>query len=641
MRPTIAAVLAVFGVGAVTAVSAQPAELPERGEALVATSRAFAFYSDRLTNLHDFLLWNALSRQPVEPAPECLAGLPAEQRTAFENAREHYAVFRTPAGNRLLLALRYRLAGFGDFGLADAAAIEATLGVLGPATAAYEKCWWPSHDARNRRWVAALEPLLAAHEEALSARLAALYGEALQRPLPVDVVGYASFGGANTVTHPHHILVSGAAPSNAGFSGLEIVFHEASHTVFGSRTPGPLWNELEAAVKADGAPLPSEFDHAMLFYTTGNAVRARLAERGIAYELYLYKEGLFERAWPGYRVPLERLWQPYLDGRVARAEALKQLVAAHKLPDRGDAFVAASRTFVFYSDRATNLNDFLITNARSPEPLEPKPECLADLPADQRAAFEHARDYYKRAFAGSAGDLVLLSMRWRLAKLGEPSLADPAQIAAAIAELAPAMPAYETCWWREHDERNRRWIASLMPRLDANEEALRARLVQLYGWPLARSLPVDVVGYTSVDGGGPVVNPHQLLISSARPWNAGDTALETLFRAASQTIFGQRTPGPLWQALQSASTSAAKPLPQELAQLLPFFATGKAVQARLGTQGVRDYVPYAYREGMLERASPAYREVLERVWQPYVDDGSVSMAEAAKQTVEALPAAAR
>ena len=178
MRSTIAAVFAVFGVGAATA---QPAELPDRGEALVASSRAFVFYSDRVTNLHDFLIWNTFSRDPIEPAPECLAGLPTDQRTAFEAARAHYAVFRTPAGNRLLLALRFRLAGFGDGGLADAAAIEAALAVLPPATPAYEKCWWPAHDARNRRWIAALEPLLAAHEEAVSTRLAELYGEAPRR----------------------------------------------------------------------------------------------------------------------------------------------------------------------------------------------------------------------------------------------------------------------------------------------------------------------------------------------------------------------------------------------------------------------------------------------------------------------------
>jgi hypothetical protein len=628
----------VFAAGAATA---QPADtLPDRAAALIASSRTFVFYSDPVTNLHDFLVWSARSQEPVEPAPDCLAGLPTEQRDAFEHAREHYKVFATPAGNRLLLALRYRLAGFGDSGVADAAAIEAALAELPPAAPAYEACWWPTHDARNRQWVAALEPLLAAHEEALSARLSELYGKELGRPFPVDVVSYGSFTGADSVVDPDHLLVSSIEPSNAGYAALEMVFHEASHTVFGPRPDGQLWTELEAAAKADGAPLPPDFWHAMLFYTTGGAVKARLAEREIAYEQYLYTEGLFERAWPGYRGPLERLWQPYVDGRVPRAEALKQLVAAHKLPERGDAFVTASRTFVFYSDLATNLHDFLVLNARSQEPVEPKPDCLAGLPADQRADFEHARDYYAKTFTGGAGDLVLLSMRWRLAKLGEISLADPAQIAATLAELAPATPAYKTCWWPEHDARNRRWIANLAPLLDANEDALRARLAELYGSQLARSLPVDVVGYASVDGGSPVLNPHQLLISSARPASTGYAALEVLFRQASQTIFGRRAPGPLWQALQQASTSAAKPVPEDFLDLLLLFTTGKAVQARLAEQGVPDYNPYVYNEGLFDRSPPAHREVLERVWQPYVDS-RVPMAEAVRQVVEVLPGESR
>ncbi|HUQ53251.1 MAG TPA: hypothetical protein VM692_13580, partial [Gammaproteobacteria bacterium] len=99
-------------------------ELPDRGDALVTLGKTFAFYSDRVTNLHDFLVWNARSREPVEPSPDCLAGLPAEQRAAFDHAREHYKVFATPAGTRLLLALRYRLAGFGDSGIVDGGAVD-------------------------------------------------------------------------------------------------------------------------------------------------------------------------------------------------------------------------------------------------------------------------------------------------------------------------------------------------------------------------------------------------------------------------------------------------------------------------------------------------------------------------------------
>ena len=638
MRFTFVPLIGVLAAGAATA---QPADtLPDRGDALVAASGTFVFYSDPVTNLHDFLVWNARSREPVEPAPDCLAGLPAEQRVAFEHAREHYQVFATPGGNRLLLALRYRLAGFDGFGLADAAAIEAALAELPAAAPAYQKCWWPTHDARNRRWIAALEPLLAEHEEALTERLNGLYGAELGRPIPVDVVSYGSFTGADSVVDPDHLLLSSIEPSNAGYAALEVVFHEASHTVFGPRTDGELWTELEAAAKADGAPLPPNFWHAMLFYTTGSAVKARLAERGIDYEQLLYTEGLFERSWPGYRGPLERLWQPYVDGRVPRVDALKEIVAAHKLPDRGDAFVGSSRTFVFYSDLAANLHDFLVWNARSQEPIEPEPECLAALPAEQRAAFEHARDHYTRTFANGAGELILLSLRWRLANAGEINIGDPAQIAATVAELAPATPAYQACWWPEHDARNRRWVASLLPLLTTNEEALRARLAELYGQELARSLPVDVVSHAGVGGTAGAVNPHQLVISSTRASHAGYSALEVVFHEASHTIFGQRTPGPLWAALQQAASSAAKPLPDEFTHLLLSVTTGRAVQARLSEQGVPAYRPYVYSEDLFERSAPAQREVLERVWQPYVG-GRVPMAEAVKQLIEALPSESR
>jgi hypothetical protein len=229
-------------------------------------------------------------------------------------------------------------------------------------------------------------------------------------------------------------------------------------------------------------------------------------------------------------------------------------------------------------------------------------------------------------------------MRWRLAKLGDADFAEPGQVAAAEAALAPATPAYRTCWWSEHDARNRRWIASVLPLLDANESVLRARLAELYGLELARSLPVDVVGNASVNGTSIVLNPHQITISSAAPANRGPAALEVVVYAASCTIFSMRAPGPLWQALQQASTSAAKPLTNDFYNLLLFFTAGEAVQARLAEQGVRDYNPYVYAEGLMERASPAHRELLERVWQPYVD-GRVPMADAVKQLVDGLPPA--
>lgn len=318
----------LWGLLAWGALYATAYALPERSSVEVARTTSFVFYSDALINLHDFLVWNARSRESVEPAAECLARQAAIPRAAFAAALAHYQVFARPSGDRLLLALRYRLAGYGDLGLADPAAVEAAMERLAPAATVYAHCWWPAHDARNRRWIAQLQPLLDTHGPALHARLATLYGKAPARPLPVDVVGYGSFSGADSVTDPDHLLVSSLRPSNQGHAALEIVFHEASHTLFGPRIEGPLWQALQAAARDRHVTLPADFWHALLFRTTGDAVRAQLSTVGIDYLPYIDSQGLFERSWGGFRTPLERHWQPYLDGKLSRADALSRLVEA-------------------------------------------------------------------------------------------------------------------------------------------------------------------------------------------------------------------------------------------------------------------------------------------------------------------------
>jgi hypothetical protein len=47
-----------------------------------------------------------------------------------------------------------------------------------------------------------------------------------------------------------------------------------------------------------------------------------LAARGIEYRKYLDSEGLFDRAWPQYRKPIEESWAPYVRGEISRAEAI-------------------------------------------------------------------------------------------------------------------------------------------------------------------------------------------------------------------------------------------------------------------------------------------------------------------------------
>jgi hypothetical protein len=330
-RPhTAARILLLWAMVSPAAFAQQLAGLPDREPAFVAASRAFAFYSDRTANLHDFLLWNATAQTPIEPRDDCLARLSDERRVPFERARELYV--RTFRGNRsadrLLLAVRYRLAGFRDVDLVAEDELAPLLAHLDAAVAAYDACWWRDHDARNRRWIGALLPRLVANEEALRERLEKLYAAEWTRPIPVDVVGYAGVAGADSVVDPEHIEVSSVVAANGGDSALEVVFHEASHTLFGVGR-GQLWNALQRAALENGVNQPQNFWHALLFFTTGRVVQERLAEQGVTgYEPYAYRARLFARAWPQFREPLEREWQPYVDGKVPMDQAARRVLDA-------------------------------------------------------------------------------------------------------------------------------------------------------------------------------------------------------------------------------------------------------------------------------------------------------------------------
>ena len=287
----------------------------DRPSAVVAKSHVFVFYSDPRTNLHDFLL-NASPNRLEDSNPQCLAGLRRKDREGFEQAQAYYkqAFGERRAPRQLFVALRYHLAGFTV--AEDTEELTApALAQLRAAEPAYKACWWPAADRRNRAWIAALKPLLAANEDALRTRLESLYGTAFMLPHPVDVVGYVGFPSGNTFIDPNHTIISSTDPVNAGNAAVEMVFHEASHALLGPNL-GPVWQALQKASEAvEMQQRPRDLWHALLFYTTGKAVAVRFAETGVTYVPFVYGGGLFDRVWMDFRAPLERNWQPYLDGR--------------------------------------------------------------------------------------------------------------------------------------------------------------------------------------------------------------------------------------------------------------------------------------------------------------------------------------
>ena len=85
-------------------------------------------------------------------------------------------------------------------------------------------------------------------------------------------------------------------------------------------------------------PIPRDFWHALLFYTTGEIVR-RDVEYGSmtlteeqktgpsAYLPYAARFGLYSGSWEHFRALLDLYWLPYLDGRLSFDTAIARIAA--------------------------------------------------------------------------------------------------------------------------------------------------------------------------------------------------------------------------------------------------------------------------------------------------------------------------
>ena len=138
--------------------------------------------------------------------------------------------------------------------------------------------------------------------------------------IPVDVVSFASWAGANTIVAPNHVQMSSVDSGYQGLLALEMVFHETSHT-----TMGGVRERIAEASEALGVPVPNGLWHQVLFMTSGEVTRQVLAEANVSeFTAYMYENGLFRRA----HERLEAHWLPHLHGERGVEEAMLGLVEA-------------------------------------------------------------------------------------------------------------------------------------------------------------------------------------------------------------------------------------------------------------------------------------------------------------------------
>jgi len=301
----------------------------------------FAFQTDDFwLNLHHFLyaLGVIEAKLPDADSPaltparldmeQGLRRVGEQQRRLWSEIVSSYALqwSRSLPNSEPAAGIVRALTRAGDMPALRTVDVDASLrAVLEQAAPIYREAWWPSHRERNRAWRAQLEPLLAQHAPAIRDFITrAFAAQWPQQGRLLHACGYANFGGAYSMVNGGIIVISSADPDSSGLSGLEAVFHEASH-----QWDPQTFATLNTHAKQMNVTVPRDLTHALIFFTAGEAVR-RVAPAYVptADRLGIWNKNLSGAAVAASRLkqPLIDIWRPYLDGAVTRDAALAALV---------------------------------------------------------------------------------------------------------------------------------------------------------------------------------------------------------------------------------------------------------------------------------------------------------------------------
>ena len=285
----------------------------------------YVLQSNRWVNLHQRLLYEARFKEGT-PTTFTAADL-----AKWKKAVEMYRVFlgrRSPIVDDELKHMNATLAKTNAARLPEgipAAAAEA----LKFAMPLYQASQWEQDDRINRFWISVAEPLLnSAGEELIEANEKA-YGMPFPKHILVDVCQFAWEFGAYTVPDGEaaHVVISSTDPAGLGFRSLEAMMHEPSHVIVDASS-GAIGGDLTRIGKELGLKPRYNLWHAILFYTAGETTRRALAARGVSDYQRVIDAGMYERGFQGFKQPLETHWQAFLDGRISREAALREILKA-------------------------------------------------------------------------------------------------------------------------------------------------------------------------------------------------------------------------------------------------------------------------------------------------------------------------
>jgi hypothetical protein len=294
----------------------------------------FAMQSNFWVNLHHFLYVTARARRGLDATRPAVtrslddtAGigtLSASTRSDWDQALAYYdreIAQRDILFDSSLVAITMALSHVPGESLRGAGLDTSLTSALEHAAPAYRIVWWGRHDAANRRWITAVQPMLVQHGDSAAAWETRAFGVAWPNEgVPVDVTAYANWAGAYTTGNPSHVTISSLNADNQGTAAFETLFHEVLHTM-----DRPLFERYRSAARAVGKRMLRNPTHPFIFYTAGEVSR-RLFPGHVPYAEAV---GLWARAEDlgAMRPLLQRHWQPWLDGQITLDEALRRIAA--------------------------------------------------------------------------------------------------------------------------------------------------------------------------------------------------------------------------------------------------------------------------------------------------------------------------
>lgn len=300
----------------------------------------FIFHSGFWINLHHFLYEQACERNKpgssgsAAGADRSIIELNPEQLRLWNAALNYYAkiLINHDLQDRYMIVVNDSLsAAEAESDLNNSGLNDELRKVLESVAPVYRARWWPQHNRANRFWISLAIPMVQQFGPTLINQLSAAYKEKWPAaPIRVDVVEYANWAGGYTSIDRDrkvHTTICSIESDYQGFSALEMLFHEASHSMV-SPYDGMVAQAIARECKTQNKPIPNGLWHAIIFYTTGEFTKRDLREFGVSVYTPSGYRGLYQRAWPKLQRPLELYWQPYLDGTVDFDKAISNLIAA-------------------------------------------------------------------------------------------------------------------------------------------------------------------------------------------------------------------------------------------------------------------------------------------------------------------------